>query len=66
LPFEPNLWQAQNIWHEILRTSAAELTALSAEDRPRWEKDFQDLGAWLGLDTAAITARERAKATPAR
>ena len=30
LPFELNLWQAQNIWYEILRTSGYALTALAA------------------------------------
>ena len=40
LPFEPNLWQAQNIWYEILRTSTYALTSLAADDRPRWEKNF--------------------------
>ena len=34
LPFELNLWQAQNIWYEILRTSAYALTTLAEEDRP--------------------------------
>ena len=38
LPFELNLWQAQNIWYEILRTSSYALTALAPEDRPRWDK----------------------------
>ena len=28
LPFELNLWQAQNIWYEILRTSTYALTSL--------------------------------------
>ena len=28
MPFELNLWQAQNIWYEILRTSSYALTAL--------------------------------------
>ncbi len=29
LPFDLNLWQAQNIWYEILRTSGNALTALA-------------------------------------
>jgi hypothetical protein len=32
LPFELNLWQAQNIWYEILRTSSYALTALDKFD----------------------------------
>ena len=60
LPFELNLWQAQNLWYEILRTPAAELTALSQEDRPRWDKDFNELGACLTIDTEAIRADDEA------
>jgi alpha-amylase/alpha-mannosidase (GH57 family) len=56
LPFELNLWQAQNIWYEILRTSSYALTALEAEDRPRWDKDFSELGSCLSIDCAAISS----------
>jgi alpha-amylase/alpha-mannosidase (GH57 family) len=56
LPFDLNLWQAQNIWHEILRSSGGGLTALTADDRPRWEKDFDELGVCLSFDTEAIRA----------
>jgi alpha-amylase/alpha-mannosidase (GH57 family) len=58
LPFELNLWQAQNIWYEVMRTSSYALTALTAEDRPRWEKDFCELGACLSIDCAAIRAQD--------
>ena len=60
LPFEPNLWQAQNIWYEILRTSTYALTSLSTDDRPRWEKSFNELGACLSIDTEAIRTEDRA------
>jgi alpha-amylase/alpha-mannosidase (GH57 family) len=60
LPFDLNLWQAQNIWYEILRTSGDALTALVEEERPRWEKDFNNLGACLTIDTAAIRAGGKA------
>jgi alpha-amylase/alpha-mannosidase (GH57 family) len=60
LPFDLNLWQAQNIWYEILRTSGYALTALPAEERPRWEKDFNELGACLTIDYAAMRAGEQA------
>jgi alpha-amylase/alpha-mannosidase (GH57 family) len=58
LPFELNLWQAQNIWYEILRTSKFTLTALSDEDHPAWEHKFNELGACLHIDTESITADE--------
>ena len=54
LPFELNLWQAQNIWYEILRSSGYALTALDPDDRPRWEKDFNELGTCLSIDCEAI------------
>jgi alpha-amylase/alpha-mannosidase (GH57 family) len=57
LPFELNLWQAQNIWYEILRTSSYGLTALAADDRPLWEREFCELGTCLSIDCAAITAQ---------
>src|SRR5208282_714317 len=65
MPFELNLWQAQNIWYEILRTSGYALTALAAEERPRWEKDFNELGACLTFDTEAIRALQEVDAAMA-
>jgi alpha-amylase/alpha-mannosidase (GH57 family) len=56
LPFELNLWQAQNIWYQILRDSTNALTALEASDRPRWDKDFNELGSCLSIDCVAIRA----------
>ena len=63
LPFELNLWQAQNIWYEILRTSSNALTALAADDRPHWEKNFNELGSCLSIDCEAISAQDPAAAT---
>jgi alpha-amylase/alpha-mannosidase (GH57 family) len=63
LPFELNLWQAQNIWYEILRTASYALTALAVEDRPRWDKTFSDLGTCLSIDCAAIGAQDPAAVT---
>jgi len=63
LPFELNLWQAQNIWYEIMRTSNYSLTALADTDRPRWDKDFSELGTCLTIDCAAIMVQEPAVAT---
>ncbi len=63
LPFELNLWQAQNIWYEILRTSTYALTALDPENRQRWDKSFSELGSCLSIDCAAIVAQDPAAAT---
>jgi hypothetical protein len=54
LPFDLNLWQAQNIWYEIMRSSSYALTSLVPEDRPLWDRDFAELGRLLNIDTAAI------------
>ena len=54
LPFELNLWQAQNVWYEIMRSSSYALTSLAPEDRPLWDRDFAELGRLLNIDTAAI------------
>jgi hypothetical protein len=63
LPFELNLWQAQNIWYEILRVSSYGLTALATDDRPRWDKDFCELGGCLSIDYEAISAQDLTAAT---
>ncbi|MGB0065711.1 MAG: DUF3536 domain-containing protein [Terracidiphilus sp.] len=65
LPFELNLWQAQNIWYEILRTSSYALSALAPEERPLWDKNFNALGACLSFDCEAIRALEEADAAMA-
>jgi len=65
LPFDLNLWQAQNIWYEILRTSGYALTSLAAEERPRWDKEFDELGTCLTFDDAAMRAGEQADALAA-
>jgi len=58
LPFELNLWQAQNIWYDIFRTSGYALNALSDADRPLWDKDFNALGECLSIDTEAMRTQE--------
>lgn len=65
MPFDLNLWQAQNIWFEILRTPAAALTALADESRARWEKNFNQLGECLSFNTEAIRAEKKAVPTAA-
>ena len=64
LPFDLNLWQAQNIWYEILRGNHA-FTALDADDRPRWDKDFSELGTCLSFDVEAVRIEDEAAAAVA-
>ncbi|MFP5277329.1 MAG: DUF3536 domain-containing protein [Acidobacteriota bacterium] len=61
LPFEPNLWQAQNLWQEILRTPSAELTALTPEEQPRWDRAFDELAVCLSMEPKAMRAQEAAR-----
>ena len=63
LPFELNLWQAQNIWYEIMRVSSYGLTALATDDFSRWEKDFCELGRCLSIDYEASSAQDLTAAT---
>jgi alpha-amylase/alpha-mannosidase (GH57 family) len=63
LPFKPNLWQAQNIWYEILRTSGYALTTLGTDERQHWEKNFSELGTCLSIDCAAMSKLDFTAAT---
>jgi alpha-amylase/alpha-mannosidase (GH57 family) len=63
LPFKPNLWQAQNIWYEIMRNAGYALTAQATDDRQHWEKNFSELGACLTIDCAAISSQDPAAAS---
>jgi hypothetical protein len=63
LPFELNLWQAQNLWYEILRSSPHSLIAHDAEDRPRWTRDFNELGCCLSIACEVISTDEPVVAT---
>jgi len=58
LPFELNLWQAQNIWYEIMRAQSYTLAALQADDRPRWEKSFRELAECFKIDADSVAAGE--------
>ena len=64
LPFELNLWQAQNIWYEILRSSPYSLTGHSEEEHERWEIGFRELGRCLSIACDLITLEEPVGATP--
>ncbi len=59
MPFDLNLWQAQNIWYEILRSSNYALTTLADDERPKWEKGFSALGECLSIDCEAIKEQDQ-------
>ena len=64
LPFDLNLWQAQNIWYEILGTAGYALTAMAKDDRPRWDKSFSELGTCLKIDCTSVTADDVVEMAP--
>jgi alpha-amylase/alpha-mannosidase (GH57 family) len=65
LPFGLNLWQAQNLWYEIYRSSGSALTSLEPDHRSRWDTDFGELGRSLSIDTDSIKVEEEARAKAA-
>ena len=63
MPFEVNLWQAQNIWNDLLRQN--EGTERLPESTPEWKEGFRKLGLALNIavdrivvDEAAVAVRE--------
>jgi hypothetical protein len=52
MPFEVNLWQAQNIWNDILRRANA---SAWSED---WKEGFRKLGFALNIDVARLVREE--------
>ncbi len=55
MPFELNLWQAQNLWYEIFRSAEHSLTGHAPEQRPEWKRKFDELGECLGIACDEIT-----------
>ncbi len=64
LPFDLNLWQAQNIWYEILGTAGNALTTMAKDDRPHWDKNFSELGSCLSIDCTSVTADDVVEMAP--
>lgn len=52
MPFEVNLWQAQNIWNDLLRRSN------SAQWSPIWRDTFKRLGHALNIDVDRLVTEE--------
>ena len=52
MPFEVNLWQAQNIWNDLLRRS--DTNYWSAE----WKEDFKKLGRALNISVDQLVIEE--------
>src|SRR6266576_1057437 len=52
MPFEVNLWQAQNIWNNLLRRS--DMNYWSAE----WKEDFKKLGQAMNISVDQLVIEE--------
>ena len=49
LPFDFSLWQAQNIWYDILELARRQPLVLDAEEKIEWEGKFDALGRHLHI-----------------
>ena len=47
LPFELNLWQAQNIWYETLLASRSRIVLMASVDQQQWKLRFPRVGIAL-------------------
>jgi hypothetical protein len=52
LPFEVNLWQAQNIWNDLLRRSDMNYWT------PEWKEDFKKLGKVMNISVDQLVIEE--------
>ncbi|WP_213805383.1 DUF3536 domain-containing protein [Granulicella sp. dw_53] len=52
MPFEVNLWQAQNIWNDLLRRSDKEYWS------DEWKEGFRKLGMTLNIDVDRLVIEE--------
>ncbi len=56
LPFRLNLWQAQNIWDDMLNASLKLLKPLDASSAERWRELFFELGRqlWIAVEELVV------------
>ena len=52
MPFEVNLWQAQNIWNDLLRRSDTNYWT------PEWKEDFKKLGNEMNICVDRLVIEE--------
>jgi alpha-amylase/alpha-mannosidase (GH57 family) len=58
LPFELNLWQAQNIWYDTLTKSNRFLMGVEASTAARWRENFLELGRQLSIAVEQLVVEE--------
>ena len=59
MPFEVNLWQAQNIWHDLLRRGRD--SSGITESSPEWKEGFKRLGLALNIAVERLMLEEAAQ-----
>jgi hypothetical protein len=64
LPFELNLWQAQNIWYATLTKSNRFLLGLDASAAELWRTNFLELGLQLSIAVEQLVVEEGSLAMP--
>jgi hypothetical protein len=52
MPFEVNMWQAQNIWNDLLRRSD------TSDWTPEWKEDFKKLGKAMNISVNELVIEE--------
>lgn len=52
MPFEVNIWQAQNIWNDLLRRSDMNYWT------PQWKEDFKKLGQAMNISVDELVIEE--------
>ena len=58
LPFELNLWQAQNIWYDVLIKSNRFLMTLDPKTAEHWKETFLELGRQLSIAVEQLVVEE--------
>jgi alpha-amylase/alpha-mannosidase (GH57 family) len=58
LPFEVNLWKAQNTYYALLQTFYPHVRAVQDEESRVWAEHFEALGVQLGFHVQAATEAE--------
>jgi hypothetical protein len=58
LPFELNLWQAQNIWYDTLTKSDRFLLGLEHASAEAWRANFLELGRQLSIAVEQLVVEE--------
>jgi hypothetical protein len=58
LPFELNVWQAQNIWYDTLTKSNRFLLGVEASTAERWRENFLELGRQLSIAVEQLVVEE--------